>query len=355
MTAGQPDLWYISKMQVKKRVSIADIARQLNISVTTVSFILNGKAREMRISDALIKKVETLVQQTNYQPNALAKSFRTGKTNTIGLLIEDISNPFFAQIAREIEDFAYRRGYRIFYGSTENSIEKTREMIQLFTDRHVDGYIITAPAGIEKEIKELMAMKRPVVLFDRYFKGLETNYVGVDNYAGTYDAIVHLLENDCRNIAFVTTDSQQSQMKDRLAGYKKALQEYKGTAYVKKIPFDGQDGKKVTSQITTYLSSKPEIDAVFFATNYLLLRGLEALAGMGKKVTEDVAVVSFDDHEFFALFTPAVTAVAQPVTEIAGQLIHLLLQELEQPGTQEKQFIQLPAALQVRASSVKSR
>lgn len=343
-------------MQAKKRVSIADIARQLNISVTTVSFILNGKAKEMRISDALIKKVEALVQQTNYQPNALAKSFRTGKTNTIGLLIEDISNPFFAQIARQIEDYAYQRGYRIFYASTENSIAKTREMIQLFADRHVDGYIITAPAGIEAEIKELIEMKRPVVLFDRYFKGLETNYVGVDNYTGTYDAIMHLLENGCRNIAFVTTDSQQSQMKDRLAGYKKALQEYVVTAHVKKIPFDGNDGKKVTEQIAAYLGSKPRVDAVFFATNYLLLRGLEALAEMDKKAGMDIKVVSFDDHEFFALFNPAVTAVAQPVTEIAGQLINLLLRELEQPGAeQKKQFIQLPATLQVRASSVKSR
>lgn len=340
-------------MQAKKRVSIADIARQLNISVTTVSFILNGKAREMRISDALIKKVETLIQQTNYQPNALAKSFRTGKTNTIGLLIEDISNPFFAQIARQIEDNAYKRGYRIFYASTENSIEKAREMIQLFADRHVDGYIITAPAGIEAEIKTLIEMKRPVVLFDRYFKGLQTSYVGVDNYTGTYDAVIHLLENGSRNIAFVTTDSAQSQMKDRLAGYKKALQEYGATAYVKKIPFDGQEGKEVTRHITAYLHSKSKVDAVFFATNYLLLRGLEALAVLGKKVGEEMRVVSFDDHEFFALFNPAITAVAQPVPEIASQLINLLLQELEQPDIQEKQFIQLPATLHVRASSVK--
>lgn len=340
-------------MQGKKRVSIADIARQLNISVTTVSFILNGKAKEMRISDALIKKVEVLVQQTNYQPNALAKSFRTGKTNTIGLLIEDISNPFFAQIARQIEDNASKRGYKIIYGSTEDNVEKTREMIHLFTDRHVDGYIITAPSGIEKEVQQLMEMKRPVVLFDRYYPGLKTNYVGVDNFTGTYDAITHLAENGCSNIAFVTTDSKQSQMADRLAGYKKALQERGLSAYIKKIPFTGTDSRKVAGQIATYIHSKTNIDAVFFATNYLLMRGLEALAQLGKRVGREIAVVSFDDHEFFALFNPSITAVSQPVSDIASQLINLLLCELEQPGGHEKQFIQLPASLVVRASSVK--
>lgn len=338
-------------MQGKKRVSIADIARQLNISVTTVSFILNGKAKEMRISDSLIKKVETLVQQTNYQPNALAKSFRTGKTNTIGLLIEDISNPFFAQIARLIEDYASQRGYKIIYGSTENKVDKTREMLHLFADRHVDGYIITVPPDMEEEVKQLMEMKRPVVLFDRYYKGLETHYVGVDNFTGTYEGVAHLAANGCTNIAFITTDSRQSQMADRLAGYKKALQDRGLPSYIKKLPFAGSDSKKVKGVIASYIQSTQQIDAVFFATNYLLMRGLEALKQLGRIVGDDISVVSFDDHEFFALFNPSITAVSQPVAAIASHLINLLLGELEQPDAHAKQFIQLPAMLEVRASS----
>lgn len=339
-------------MQSKKRVSIADIARQLNISVTTVSFILNGKAKEMRISDALIKKVEALVQQTNYQPNVLAKSFRTGKTNTIGLLVEDISNPFFASIARQIEDIAYKRGYKIIYGSTEDNLEKTRDLINMFTDRHVDAYIITAPEGIEEELKTLMEMKKPLVLFDRYYPGLETNYVGVDNFTATYDAIRHMVEMGHKEIAFITTNSNQSQMTDRLAGYKKAMSEKGLSTNIKKITYTPEDGRKVISQIITYLQSKRSVDAVFFATNYLLAKGLEAFAFQGWKVGENLAVVSFDDHEFFALFNPSITAVSQPVSEIANQLITLLLNELENPGTGEKTFLQLPARLMIRESSL---
>ncbi|BAV08666.1 transcriptional regulator, LacI family [Filimonas lacunae] len=343
-------------MQSKKRVSIADIARQLNISVTTVSFILNGKAKEMRISDALTKKVEDLVQQTNYQPNVLAKSFRTGKTNTIGLLVEDISNPFFAHIARQIEDNAYQRGYKIIYGSTEDNLEKTRELITMFADRHVDGYIITAPEGIDNEVKDLLEMKKPVILFDRYYPGLETNYIGVDNYKGTYDGIVHLIENGYKNIVLVTTTSQQSQMTERQAGYHMALDQYGLESYTHKIAYVDKQSAVVKKQIADFMSAQPQTDAVFFATNYLLACGLEVFKQIGLKVGEDVAVVSFDDHEFFGLFTPSITAVAQPVQDIAHQAINLLLNELQPTGApSQKKFIQLPAHLVVRESSAAKR
>ncbi|MFD2144991.1 LacI family DNA-binding transcriptional regulator [Mucilaginibacter antarcticus] len=140
---------------MKKRLSIADIAEALNISKTSVSFILNGQAEEKRISKKLVDKVVQYVEEVGYKPNLLAKSLRTGKSNTIALMVEDISNPFFASIARLIEDRAYQNGYRITYCSTDNDTAKTKDMIGIFQDRHVDGYIIAPPEGIEDDILSL--------------------------------------------------------------------------------------------------------------------------------------------------------------------------------------------------------
>jgi len=141
---------------MKKKIRISDIAGALGVSVTTVSFILNGKAKEKRISDGLTKRVLDYVKKVGYKPNELAKSLRTGKTKIIGLVIEDISNPFFANIARLIEEKAYEKGYRILYGSTDNQPEKTIELIELFRDRHEDGYIITTSEGVRDTMDSLL-------------------------------------------------------------------------------------------------------------------------------------------------------------------------------------------------------
>src|SRR5690554_1799569 len=169
---------------MKKKILISDIAKDLGVSVTTVSFVLNGKAKEKRISDGLTKKVLEHVQKVGYKPNELAKSLRTGKTKIIGLVIEDISNPFFANIARLIEAKAYSRGYRIIYCSTENDAQRTAEFIQLFRDRYVDGYLITPPVNIADTLASLVQEGLPVVQFDRFIPEVETDSVVVDNRKG---------------------------------------------------------------------------------------------------------------------------------------------------------------------------
>lgn len=219
---------------MKKKIVIKDLAKQLGISATTISFILNGKAEEKRISKSLTEKVIKVVEELGYKPNHLAKSFRTGKTNIIALIVEDISNPFFANIARLIEENAYKEGYRILYCSTENDIEKTKELISLFKDRHVDGYILTPPKGIEEEVGALLMEKLPVVLFDRFLPALSANFVVVDNFEATYNATMHLFEQGFKEIAFLTIKSDQTQMRDRMNGYIKAVEEFQKAPRIKK-------------------------------------------------------------------------------------------------------------------------
>jgi len=311
-----------------KKLSIRDIASDLNVSKTTISFILNGKAKEKRISDNLVKRVLKYVQEKDYKPNQLAKSLSTGKTMIIGLMVEKISDYFFAQIAYHIEELAYQNGYKIIYCSTDNDPKKTRELINLFRDRHVDGYIITPPAGVEKEIQELLNDNLPVVLFDRYFPDVDTSYVVLDNYKASYDAVKYLAESGFKNIALVELNSDQTQMHDRKQGYLDALSASNLPVLVKRIPFSN-DSEEMVKDLFKFIKKNKQLDAIFFATNYLAFSGIKAMNQLQLKTPDDIAIIAFDDHNVFDIYSPTVTAVAQPIDELARQSINVLLNQLD--------------------------
>ena len=336
---------------MKKKLSIIDIANSLNISKTTVSFILNGRAREKRISEELVDRVLKYVKEVGYKPNSLAKSLRTGKSNIIGLLVQDISNNFFASIARQIEDRAYKNGYKIIYSSTDNDTQKTQEMIAMFRDRHVDGYIIVPPEGIEEDISALIKDGLPVVLFDRYLPNVKTDYVVVDNLFSTYNATRYLIDKGRKNIAFITFTNQQTQMLDRLEGYKKAVVESKLKANIKEIDFYPEE-KLIAEPILAFLNEHKETDAILFGNNYLGTCGLKVIRKLGIKVPDQLALISFDDTVVFELCNPPVTAISQPIDDIADQVITILLNRLNSSAQNDpKQHITLPTTLTIREST----
>ena len=340
---------------MKKKLSIVDLAKQLSISPTTISFILNGKAQEKRISTELVDRVLKLIEEVGYKPNSLAQSLRTGKTMIIGLMVENIANPFFANIARLIEEKAYKNGYKIIYCSTDNDSEKTRELLRVFQDRHVDGYIICAPEGIEKDVNNLIDNGSPVVLFDRYLPDTKADYVVIDNYGSTYQAVTHLIENGYKNIAFVTLDSLQMQMQDRLRGYEAALSEHGLHHHIKEISFL-QNEETMNRHIASFFERKPQLDAVVFGANYIGISGLKVIKKLGINVPNDLAIVTFDDHTLFELHTPSITAISQPIEEISEKLITMLLSRLDKiPKVKKIQFEVLQPELIVRESSQKHK
>ena len=313
-----------------KPASIKDIASKANVSITTVSFILNGKAEQMRISKGVIEKVNTIIKEFDFKPNQVARSLRTGNTQTIGLIVEDISNPFFASIARKIEDKAYKRGYKISYSSTENDPVKAKELVEMFKSRQVDAYIIAPVPGIEAEIKQLLAERIPLVIFDRNLPDIDVNYVVVDNFNGTYIATKHLIDSGKKNIAFVTVDLHVDQINNRFLGYEKALQD-NGITFNKdiytEIPFDSTDDN-TNAQLMLLFEKNPEIDAVLFSTNYLAIKGLLVLKTINKEINDDFSIVAYDDHDVFKLHTPPISVVDQPIEDMAEKIIDVLLNEL---------------------------
>ena len=328
-------------MSFMKTVSIKDIAREAGVAPSTVSSVLNGKAKQARISSKVAELVKTLAKEMGYQPNHTAVSLRTGKTHILGLIVEDISNVFFARLAKSIEDEAYQAGYKIVYCSTENNGEKGCELIRMLHYRQVDGFLITPSKGMEQEISNILAFGKPVVLMDRYFPDLPVPATLVDNYSGVKQGIEHLVEKGYKRIAFVTVDLDQVQMLERTRAYQETLRLHGlpvTAEQVLQLPYTSKPEAFVES-ISAFLHANPSIDAVFFATNYLGIYGLESIKKLGLFIPKDLAVVCFDDHDIFRLFTPAITIVEQPVQAIAEAAMQLLMQQFTQSLTAESPIL----------------
>lgn len=337
-----------------KGISIKDIAQQAGVSPTTVSFVLNGKGKEKRISEQVSKRILKIAGKLKYKPNQLARGLRTGKTKTIGLIVEDIANNFFANVAKVVEDEADKYGYKVLFGSTEDNEEKARGLLEVLRYRQVDGYIITPTLNLDKDIASL---QKPVVLMDRYFPNVkDSSYVVVDNFQGAMIAVDHLVAQGYKHIGIITTTSHQIQMQQRLEGFSAALKKHglpSGKNVIKRLPFD-LDRPGYTQEITKYLQNNRELDAVFFATNYLGICGIESIRSIGLQIGSELGMVSFDDHDIFRLLSPAVTCVAQPVEEIGRTLIRILMEELDETTEEPKQVV-LPLELRERESSVHNK
>jgi LacI family transcriptional regulator len=304
------------------------------------------------VSEPVRKKILDYIESIGYKPSSVAQTLRTGKSKIIGMLVEDISDPFFSSIARIIEHNLYKLGYKIFHSSTDNNTARAKEALQMFRERQVDGYIIAPSPGIESDIRHILNDEgKPVILFDRFFSDVETDNVIVDNEGGTYHAVLHLVENGFTNVAFVTLQSEQNQMLGRLHGYTKAIRENNLENYVLRVPYK-TGPEDLTKLIRSFIESNKKINAVLFATNYLVVSGLKAINELKLKIPGDIGVAGFDDNTHFALFSPSITAVAQPIEEIAGELVKQLLDALsDKKESRKRKTVTLPVKLVVRNSS----
>lgn len=337
----------------RKAISIKNIADELKISVTTVSFVLNGKAKEKHISKEMTKKVLDYAKLMNYKPNQIAQSLRTGKSNILVFMVEDISNYFFSKLTRIFEKLAYEKGYKVIFCSNENDDEKSRELIELFNFRHVDGFVIVPSPGIQKVIENLIAENVPVVLVDRFFDDLQCNSVTINNAKASFDATLHLIQNQFSNIGFITTDSNQTQMSNRLIGYKEAMDSHNLKSRVLQIPYKEIAIGNGNTFLSNFLDENPDLDAVFFATNYLAQNGLEVFNERKSTILDTFGIIAFDDCNVFKIYSTPISCVVQPMSEICEKIMDLLLPLLDTKNTYTTQKVILEAKILVRESSLK--
>jgi len=313
-----------------KIITIKDIAKAANVSVTTVSFVLNNKGEKMGISTEVIKKVLKVADEMKYRPNMIASSLRTGKTRSIGLIVENISNQFFSELARVIEREAIQLNYRVFYCSTDGDDTRAVELVDSLLQANVDGFIITPTASMKSTIDRLSELKRPVVLIDRYFEGQNVSHVVLDNLDGAYTATRYFLDKGLKKIGFVTTLSELVQMKLRKQGYVDALNEVGlyDESRILDLEYHITEEERI-EKIANFLDTVSDIDAVLFGANYLSLAGLQSFKKLGLKIPKDKAVISFDDHDSFRLHSPSITVLSQPIEEMGKKTVWLLMMQMD--------------------------
>jgi LacI family transcriptional regulator len=266
------------------------------------------------------------------------------------LIVEDISNTFFASLAKAIEDIAYQVGYRLVYCSTENDDKKGAELIRML-HKQVDGFIVTPTSGMKEEVLKLKKAKKPVVLLDRYFTDVDIPSVLVDNKNGIQSGVQLLVEKGYKKIAFIVTALEQMQMQDRLNAFKTSARGHRllFPELILELPFAAEEDA-YESGIKDFLTRHQQVDAIFFATNYLAIQGLKVLQELKWKIPSRVAVLSFDDHEIFKLYTPAITSISQPISAIAREGIENLRLQMNAQKVPAVKELLLPSELIVRKS-----
>lgn len=336
---------------MNKRVSLKDVAQHVGVSIALVSYVVNGQEKEKGVSPEMTVKIRKAIAKLNYQPNLVAKSLKSGKSHTIGLIVADISNPFFSATARIIEDEAAKHGYALIIGSCDESVAKSRGVEAVFLNRRVDALIMTPAAGAQKQIKDILRKKTPVVLIDRYFDNLKVDSVSVENHESSAAAVSHLINNGRRRIAMVNYRSDLLHFRDRQNGYKAALAKNSiafDPTLLLEIPYEHLD-REVALRFGKLLGTGSP-DAVFFATNTLAVAGLKVITSLGIKVPEEVAVVSFDESEAFDLFYAPVSYIRQPIEAIGKEAVRMAIERIR-GAAPESRRITIPPTLIFRQSS----
>ncbi|MCW3091126.1 MAG: LacI family transcriptional regulator [Ferruginibacter sp.] len=336
---------------MNRKICLKDIAEKVGVSTALVSYVLNNK-KEGRIKKSVAEKIREVATELNYRTNQIAKSLKTNRTYTIGLIVSDISNPFSSNLARIIEDEADKNNYTVIFGSFDESLQRSDKLIDTFLNRQVDGLIIAPGENATSQVLLLMQQKVPFVLVDRYFPDIRTNYVAIDNYSAAYGAVEHLIGSGFKRIGMISFETGLFNIKERDRGYI-AAQEKNGIEYNEEclIKISNENlPADVERAINTMLQKEQPIDALMFATNAIATHGLKHIKNLHIKVPEQLALVSFDKTDALDLFYAPLTCIDQPLAEMGRIATKILLDAIE--GSDAITQLNLPAELLIRSSTM---
>lgn len=323
----------IPKHLKEKRTSLNDIAKALNVSKATVSFVLNGKGDQFNISKEKQRLVREKAKEMSYVPNFFAKSLRQGETKTIGLVLPDISNPFYAEISKVVQEKLYHLGYNTFIVNTNDDVELEKELMRELIQRNIDGMIIAPGNNITELIPILIETHIPVVFTDR--PGDENaDFVGLDNHEEAKKLIRAFSIKPKRLVALVPSPANVSTIQDRIEGVKEACEK-------EGIDFDYIDLSSVKGEIEQVIKEelKRGTDSFITLNNMCTLPALSALLKANVQIPKDVRIISFDDSESFEYMNPPISALRQPVKDIALQSVERLSARLKESTAPGEHFI----------------
>jgi|LDZU01.1.fsa_nt_gi LacI family transcriptional regulator len=307
--------------------TINDVAEKAGVSITTVSHVIN----ETRyVSDELTERVYEAMRELNYRPNTLARSLRSGRTKTIGLVIPDISNLFFAEISRKIEDKGFDYEYSVILCNTDDNSKKEESYINVLLEKQVDGIIFISAGEAESNLKKPKDFGIPTVIADRDIHDAKSDVVLVDNLKGGYDATKYLISHNHKRIGCISGPSPVTPSAQRLEGYKMALIEA-GYQIDESLILTGDfryEGGEMAMRKFLDLPSPPT--AVFACNDMMALGAIRAVKDRGLMIPEDISLIGFDNIPISKSVYPALTTFAQPIKEMADLIVDLLVTRIAQ-------------------------
>jgi len=329
--------------------TLKDIATKTGVSVSTVSRVLHDNSQKYKISESTKMKVKQVALDLGYRVNALARDLRRQKTCEVGIVVPDISNPFFAEVIKSLAGELRKRGYNfIVYDSDENiSIEKSA--IKSLLEKRVDGLVIASVGQDFSHIQKILDAEIPVVMVDRCFEDFDVDSVSVDNVKGSLLAVNHLIKEGHSRIAFIQGLPGTYANETRLQGYKKALHD--ASISIDNQLIVGDDFRSFNGYLKTksllQLSNPPT--AIFTAGDLIALGTLEACKENNINIPHDISLITFDDPIFASYLSPALSAVEQPVTKIAEMAIAMLYSRMKNSHDKSRRVL-LEPKLNIRSS-----
>jgi LacI family transcriptional regulator len=339
-------------------VTIKDIARALGLSTSTVSRALRDS---YEISPETKKMVLEYSEKINYRPNPIALSLKEKRSRSIGIIVCEIANSFFSQIINGIESIAYDKGYNVIIAQSHESYSREVINVQYLASRSIDGLLISVSSETQDldHLKNLHERGFPIVFFDRVVDEMETHKVIVDNFKGAYDATVHLIKSGYQHIAALGGSQYLAITRDRLGGYRKALEDHG-------IPFDenyigyclhgGMLYNEVENALDQLLKLEKRPDAIIASADKLTTNCLRYFKKTNIKVPDEVALVGFSNLDLTDLLSPSLSVVRQPAFEMGEIATELLIQQIEskRPVKDFERRV-LPSQLLVRESTGQSK
>jgi DNA-binding LacI/PurR family transcriptional regulator len=310
--------------------SLQEVAKRAKVSIATVSRVLNK-------SDKVVPETRAVVEQAlldlGYRPSRVARRLRmnSGHAHLVGLIIPDIQNPFYAEIARGVEDAAYASKYALILCNSDENLEKERFYLDVMRDESVDGVVLPPFDDTDVAVAEMVKTGIPVVCVDRSHAKVKTDLVEVDNYQGALEAVRHLIEKGHKSIALIEGRTQVSTSRERRRGYLDALAAHGITPrkdLMRAGDFKQESGRVLTNEL---LDLRKPPTALFVCNNLMTVGALGALHQRGLRIPVDVALVGFDDLPWAEALDPPPTVVRQPAYEVGKQAMELLLKRIMEP------------------------
>ena len=330
--------------QEERPVGIRDVASRAGVSPATASRALNGS---VTVSDELRSRVLDAASALGYRPNNLARSLRRQRTETIGVIVSDIANPHHSDAVRVMEDAASRAGWRLVLCNSDERVDKQRAYLGLLADERVGAVILSAADAAGSGTDALLSLGIPVVAFDRVIDDPRVDAVTCDNEAGVRALTDHLIGLGHRRIGFVGGRSHVATGSARLLGYRSAIHAAGLRAMVEQGDFRA-DHAEAAAQRLLARASRPT--AIVVANNTMAVGTLRAVRGAGHRIPEDIALVTVDDPIWAELVDPPLTALAQPVRQMAEAAVRLVLERVAGARRDVVRLV-LPMELRVRRSS----